>query len=227
MGSNALRHTGDVRVRQGLGVQLPLAGKAVGATCAALLFLLVAQGVSAGPGLFSAPSERGTSLYHDRRPTRASQVGDILTVLVVETTSASNRSNVATKKSNSTEIGSEKGTGPLRFIPKLGLTSEASTDYSGEGSTERQQQIQARVSVTVVGLRPNGDLMVEGSRTITINGEQEVIYLSGAVNPLIIPANNTIESYRISDLQVSYKGKGAITQGSRPGLLVRLVSWLF
>ena len=209
------------------GLRLPFVRKAIGTLVTALVLLPGARGICAAQSLFSGPTERVASLYHDRRPTRASKVGDILTVLVVETTSASNRSDVATKKSNTTDIGSEKGTGPLRFIPKLGITSKASTGHSGEGSTTRQQQIQARVSVTVVGVRPNGDLMVEGSRTISINGEQEVIYLSGSVNPFIIPASNTIESYRISDLQVSYKGKGVITQGSRPGLLIRLVSWIF
>jgi flagellar L-ring protein precursor FlgH len=83
------------------------------------------------------------------------------------------------------------------------------------------------MSVTVVGVKPNGDLIVEGNRVIEVNGEQEVIYLAGAVNPKIIPATNTIESYRISDLQVSYKGKGILQEGSRPGVLVRILNWIF
>ena len=186
------------------------------------LSLLMGVAASAeGQSLFSNPS-----LYQDRRPSRASRVGDILTVMVMETTSASNRSNIETGKTNKIDFNSQKGTGPLRFIPGLGLVSDASTEFTGEGATSRQQQIQARVSVTVIGTRSNGDLIVEGSRTMEVNGEREVIYLSGAVNPLIIPANNTIESYLMADLQVSYKGRGVVSQGSRPGFLVRFFNWI-
>lgn len=177
-------------------------------------------------GLFSDPSE-ASSLYQDRKPRRASKIGDILTVLITENTTATNRSNTDTKKENTTGINSEQGIGPLSFIPGFGLNSSASTAYKGNGSTTRSQQIQARVSVTVVGLKPNGDLIVEGNRVIDINGEREAVFLSGAVNPKIIPATNTIESYRISDLQVSYKGKGIIHEGVRPGIFVRVMNWIF
>ena len=186
------------------------------------LLIVMGTAVSAGTqSMFSNPS-----LYQDRRPSRANRVGDILTVMVMETTSASNRSNIETGKTNKIDFDSGKGTGPLRFIPGLGLVSDASTEFTGEGATSRQQQIQARVSVTVMGTKPNGDLIVEGSRTMEVNGEREVIYLSGSVNPLIIPANNTIESYLMADLQVSYKGRGVVSQGSRPGFLVRFFNWI-
>ena len=168
-----------------------------------------------------------TSLFQDRKPRRASRIGDILTVLVTETTSATNRARTETSKESTTNINSQGGTGPLGFIPALGLTGNSSSGYQGEGSTTRSQQLQARVSVTVVGLKPNGDLIVEGNRIVEINGEREVIYMSGAVNPKIIPATNTIESYRISDFQVSYKGKGVVHDGSRPGVIARIFNWIF
>lgn len=192
----------------------------------AALMMLGAFSVSEAQSLFANPSQ-APSLYQDRKPMRASRVGDILTVLIMESTSASNTANLDTKKENDINWNSQQGTGPLRFLPGFGLVSGASSEYQGEGSTSRQQQIQARVSATVVGVKPNGDLLVEGSRMIEINGEREVIYVSGAVNPLIIPAGNTIESFRMSDLQVSYKGKGVVTQGTRPGLFVRLFNWIF
>jgi flagellar L-ring protein precursor FlgH len=182
--------------------------------------------ISEAQSLFG-DSGNSATLYQDRKPMRANRVGDILTILISESTSASNTSNIETSKSNDIDIDSKKGTGPLKFIPGLGLISSASTDFTGEGSTSRQQQITARVSVTVVGTKPNGDLIVEGSRVIEINGEREVVHLSGAVNPLIIPANNTIESHRVADLQVTYKGKGVVSQGSRPGLIIRLFNWIF
>ena len=194
---------------------------------ALLLVATVVMGAHTATDAQSLYGQQMTTLYQDRRPPRANNVGDILTVLIVENTSASNRANVETTKENNISIDSGKGTGPLRFIPGFGLVSDATSQYTGEGSTARQQQIQARVSVTVVGTKSNGDLLIEGSRTIEVNGEREVVYLSGEVDPLIIPANNVIESYRVSNLQVSYKGRGVITEGSRPGILIRLLNWIF
>ena len=193
----------------------------------AVIAIICAWSMSAqAQGLFGDPGE-STSLYQDRKPRRASKIGDILTVLITETTSATNRADTDTKKENTTNITSGEGTGPLSFIPGFGLSSTGTTEYKGQGSTTRSQQIQARVSVTVVGLKPNGDLIVEGNRVIDINGEREAVHLSGAINPKIIPATNTIESFRISDLQVSYKGKGVIQEGTRPGILVRVMNWIF
>jgi flagellar L-ring protein precursor FlgH len=190
---------------------------------AALLTVAAATTIAA-QGLYS---EQPGSLYEDWRPPRAHAVGDILTVLLTETTTASNTSTVETSKENAIDIASGTGTGKLSFIPGLGLISDASTEYTGEGSLSRQQSIQARVSVTVMGRKANGDLIVEGSREIEINGEREIIYLSGSVNPKIIPATNTIESYRIADLQVSYKGRGVLNDGTRPGFIVRVFNWIF
>lgn len=198
-----------------------------------MMFLSIVVGLATlwhvpvqGQGLFGDESG-SSSLFQDRKPRRASTIGDILTVLVTESTTASNSSTVATAKNTSVDIASQNGTGGLGLIPGFGLTGAGDVDFTGEGSTARSQQLQARVSVTVVGLKPNGDLLVEGSRTIEINGEREVVYLSGAVNPKIIPATNTIESFRISDLQVSYKGKGVLQDASRPGFFVRFLHWIF
>lgn len=177
--------------------------------------------------LYASGQDRPNSLYQDWRPPRAGGIGDILTILVMESTSATNSANIETSKENSIDIGSIPGTGALKFIPGIGLVSDASTDYKGEGTQARSQTIQARVSVTVVGKKPNGDLIIEGSRMIEVNGEHEIVYLSGSVNPKIIPANNTIESFRVADLQVSYKGRGVLQTGSRPGLLIRVFNWFF
>ena len=192
-----------------------------------ILGFLMVFGTAIGANAQGLFSDASSDLFQDRKPRRANEIGDILTVLITETTSATNSANLSTNKENTTSIDSEKGSGPLRFIPGLGLTSTATSEYSGDASTARSQQIQARISVTVVGKKPNGDLIVEGNRVIEINGESEVIYMTGAVNPKIIPATNTIESFRLSDLQVSYKGKGVVNEGTRPGVFIRIINWIF
>ena len=85
----------------------------------------------------------------------------------------------------------------------------------------------ARMTVTVVGKKPNGDLIIEGVRSLKINGEDEAIYLNGSVSLAMVRRDNTVLSSSIADLQVEYTGKGTITQGMRPGLVVRFINWIF
>tara|TARA_B100000470_G_C19396435_1_gene217962 strand:- start:235 stop:486 length:252 start_codon:yes stop_codon:yes gene_type:complete len=83
------------------------------------------------------------------------------------------------------------------------------------------------MTVSVIERLPNGDLVLDGVRTLKINGETEAIHLSGSVNPALIRADNTVRSSSISDLNIEYTGKGSMTQGTRPGIFVRFVNWLF
>jgi flagellar L-ring protein precursor FlgH len=83
------------------------------------------------------------------------------------------------------------------------------------------------MSVTVVGLKPNGDLIIEGSRTIGISNDRETIALSGVVRPKDIAPDNTIDSYLIADAEISYTGKGSAETASRQGFVGRLLNWLF
>lgn len=194
------------------------------ATAIVITILALTTGAVEAQSLFgNRGAGESSSMFEDRRAPRASQVGDILTILVMESTSASNSSAIDTEKAAAMNW---TGPGGLK-LPGFSLSADATNEYEGEGTTSRSQSIQARVSVQVVDVRPNGDLVIEGSRVIDINGESEVVYLSGSVNPLVIPATNTIESYRVANLQVSYKGKGVLTEGSRPGFLIRFVNWLF
>ncbi len=158
----------------------------------------------------------------------ASGVGDNLTVLIQENASASNQIATTTAKSNAVDIESTvPGAGNiLDFIPLHALESDTDNQFSGRGSTSRSARLTARITVTVVGAKPNGDLLVEGVRTLKINGETEAIHLSGSVDPAFISVNNTIPSSSIGDLNIEYTGKGSITQGARPGIFVRLINWL-
>lgn len=179
---------------------------------------------ASGQSLFgNRSSNQSNSMFEDRRAPRASKVGDILTILVMESTSATNTSQVDTEKEATLNW---TGPGGLK-LPGFSLSADATNEFEGQGTTSRTQSIQARVSVQVVDVRANGDLVIEGSRVIDINGESEVVYISGSINPYVIPATNIIESFRVANLQVSYKGKGVLTEGSRPGFVVRFLSWLF
>lgn len=159
----------------------------------------------------------------------ASDLGDALTVIISESASATNRTSTTLSKQNQLQISSTiPGAGNiLDFIPLHTLDSDFDNQFTGQGSTTRSATLNARVTVTVVGKKPNGDLIVDGVRTLKINGETEALHLSGSVNPAYIRADNTILSSSIGNLNIVYTGKGTITQGTRPGIFVRLVNWLF
>ncbi len=166
------------------------------------------------------------SLFADAK---AHRVGDALTVIIQESAAATNQAATSSDKSNGLQVSSQiPGAGNvLSFVPLHSLQSDASNKYQGKASTSRSASVSARVTVSVTGTKPNGDLVVEGVRQLKINGETEAIYLSGAVSPAMIRRDNTVLSSSLADLQVEYTGKGTTTQGSRPGLLVRLVNWIF
>ena len=183
-----------------------------------LVAMAAATGVSQG---------QPRSLFADQK---AANIGDALTVIIQENASATNSTETTTEKSNALNIGSNipQGGGNLMdFVPLHSLQSDAGNEFEGRAKTSRKAQLSARMTVTVVGMKVNGDLLVEVVRTMKINGETEAIHLSGSVNPAMVRRDNTILSSSIGDLHIEYTGKGTITQGARPGLLVRFVNWIF
>lgn len=174
----------------------------------------------------TASSAQIQSMFADPK---ANQVGDALTVIIQENASASNRTSTKTAKNSKTAVSSTiPGAGNiLDFIPLHSLDSGFDNEYTGDASTSRSARLTARMTVTVVGKKPNGDLIIEGVRTLKINGENEAIYVNGSVNSAMVRRDNTVLSSSIADLQIEYTGKGTITQGTRPGVVVRFINWIF
>jgi flagellar L-ring protein precursor FlgH len=167
---------------------------------------------------------RNQSLFSD---IKAHDVGDIITVLISEQSRASNQVETKTEKSTQVSAKGGPGIGSLDFIPLFGGSADNSNKFDGKGENLRSGSIRAKVSVTVVEVRNNGDLVVEGSRIIGINGDEENIYLSGVIRSRDISPDNTVESYQIADAEISYTGKGNASTGSRPGFFTRLINWIF
>ena len=83
------------------------------------------------------------------------------------------------------------------------------------------------MSVTIVGVKENGDLIVKGSRTIGISKDKETLSLTGVVRQKDITPENTVDSYMIADAEIAYTGKGVANNSSRPGIIMRFLNWLF
>jgi flagellar L-ring protein precursor FlgH len=158
---------------------------------------------------------------------KAHKVGDILTVLIYEQNRASQKVETKTEKTTKFSTKGGPGIGSLDFIPLFGVDGSSKGTHDGKGENIRNGSLRARMSVTVVDVKPNGDLVVEGSRIIGISGDRESLTLTGVVRQKDVTPANTIDSYLIADAEIHYTGKGIATTGSRPGPLMRFLNWLF
>ena len=158
---------------------------------------------------------------------KANVIGDILTVLIFEQSRATQKAESKTAKSTQASVSGGPGIGPLKFIPIFGAEGKNNTTFDGKGESLRNGTFSAKMSVTVVAVKDNGDLIIQGSRTIGLSGDRETMSLTGIVRKKDISANNTIDSYLIADAEISYSGKGNANSAQRPGFFTRFFNWVF
>ncbi|MCX4187357.1 flagellar basal body L-ring protein FlgH [Methylophaga sp. OBS4] len=165
---------------------------------------------------------------------RARRVGDILTVRLEEQTDAEKESETTVSKSNSNSINNPVlfGTTPQFDLPSqlplastkdnnLAFSLGSESDFEGEGESEQNNKLSGNISVSVVEVLPNGNMIIRGEKVITINQGNEYIRLAGMVSPRDIAADNSISSVRIADAQISYVGDGAPNDANVMGWLSR------
>lgn len=165
-------------------------------------------------------------LFEDNK---ARRVGDILTIVLSERTNASKKASTGTKKSNDVSLANPTLLGaPLSFavpgaLPLAGraLTLEtgveAEQSFSGEGDSTQSNTLQGNISVTVVDVLPNGNLVVRGEKWLTINQGDEYVRISGVVRPQDIGASNTVSSTLVADAKIAYAGKGTVADAATMG----------
>ncbi len=154
---------------------------------------------------------------------KARQVGDLITIIITENATASATSK--TKADNKSETSGGPGLGFLDFIKPWGLTVE--NKYKGDGNTSRDGSLRAEITARIVEVLRNGDYRVEGTRMININGEKQLIEITGVCRARDITPDNTIMSTYVSDAQIAYNGSGIINDASEPGVVTKIVNWLF
>jgi len=174
--------------------------------------------------LWAGDFGQANSLFTD---IKAHKVGDILTVLIYEASNASTASQTKTEKTGEFSTSGGPGLGPLDFIPLFGADGKNENSFDGKGENSRTQSLRAKMSVTIVGVKENGDLIVKGSRTIGISKDKETLSLTGVVRQKDITPENTVDSYLIADAEINYTGKGVANTSSRPGVVMRFLNWLF
>jgi flagellar L-ring protein FlgH len=154
---------------------------------------------------------------------RASQVGDIVTIILVERTSASKSS--ATKTDRAGDYGlTPPTTGPLNFIKPSDINFGSTQSFSGKGDSSQSNTLTGEVSVTILEVFPNGTMRVRGEKQLTLNRGDEHVQISGLIRGADISPDNRILSTRVADARIRYTGKGDVARASRQGWLQRFFS---
>jgi flagellar L-ring protein FlgH len=176
---------------------------------------------AATPGSLYSPGARLTGLGVDLR---ATQINDLLTVIVQERAAATSKGTVKATRSSSLKasVGDLYGAAPAGLSRLAGLSSNS--DLNGEGATTRETNLSTSLTARVVHVLPNGNLILQGTKEITINDEVQTVVLRGIVRPLDIDSGNTVLSERIADMEVRVNGKGVVGSAiRRPFFLYRLL----
>jgi flagellar L-ring protein precursor FlgH len=159
---------------------------------------------------------------------KAYQVGDALTILIMENTSAQTSAQTITTKSGGPSLKLS-----LPSVNAIGLkeTNKSASigmqeDFSGKGNIARSGKLLGTITVIVQSVEANGDLNVKGEQLIEINEDKQAIKLEGRVRMADIVENNTIESTRIANAKISYIGDGVLASRQHPGILSIVLSLL-
>lgn len=162
----------------------------------------------------------GNNMFADRK---GHDVGDIVTILISETTSTSTNKSTTNGKSGEQEITA--GTGILRML--MGGSASQSDNFSASGSTSNTNKVSAKLTVTIIDVMDNGNLVIEGKQSIWQNNNEEKITLKGIIRPEDISVNNTIPSNKIADATIKFDGKGPLNNKQRQGILTQIFNILF
>lgn len=158
-------------------------------------------------------------LFEDRR---ARFVGDTITIKISESTTASAANANKLDKSNSQKASVSSLSGlPGKGLLGIDLGATSSTAFSGKGSAANNNVFSGNITVTVIDVMPNGNLLVSGEKQLAIGEEQEFVRVSGVVNPSFVDFSNTIESSKVADARIEYKSAGQISDGQIMGWMAR------
>ena len=164
------------------------------------------------------------SLFTDQKSV---DIGALVTVYIVEVSSGSNQAATSMKKKDGLGIDAS-GSGMLAgSFPGIGGKVNKNSEFDGQGTTSQKANLRAKMTARIIERLPNDNLKIEGRREVNVNGDKQTIILSGVVRAQDVTANNIVYSYNIADAKISYKGKGAINQGQRPGWIFRIINWFF
>jgi flagellar L-ring protein precursor FlgH len=185
------------------------------------------QMMIAMPAAYPAPATTG-SIYQasQYRPLfedhRARLVGDTLTVQIVEKIAASQSANSTVDKTGDLSAGITALPGvKLGHLAGANASATSGNSFAGKGATTSTNDFTGTITANVVGVLPNGHLIVAGEKQIGVNQHVDVLRFTGQVDPRSIQPGNTVPSAMIANVRVEHRGRGAMADAQQTGWLSR------
>lgn len=174
---------------------------------------------------------------------KAKRIGDTITIVLQERTQASKDAKTETSKENDITIPNPTILGSMPQFNVPGIVPLASNrnnsleadlhsnqEFKGEGTSSQGNSLTGNITVTVIDVQPNGNLVVRGEKWLTLNQGDEYIQISGIVRPVDVRTDNTVLSSQVADARITYSGKGMVADSNKMGWLSRFfasVIWPF
>ena len=177
------------------------------------LLLASANGATAGDSLYRPDTYQ--ALTSDLR---ARRIGDLITVMVYESASASSTAN--TTAARDANVGLNVQGNGKRWDARI----NAGNQMDGRGRTEREGKILAQITVSIRAIGERGDLTIAGEQVVDINNERQQISIEGEVRPQDVSDTNVVLSIRIANARIRYSGQGDVSDKQRPAWWQRLLS---
>ncbi len=154
---------------------------------------------------------------------RASMVGDVLTISLVERMAATKSTSQTTDRNGSIGL-SPPTSGLFSLFNPADIGVSGTNAFKGAGQAQQSNALSGEISVTVAAVYPNGTMLVRGEKLVTLNRGDETIQVSGIVRDADIGVDNRVFSTRIANARITYTGKGEMARASRQGWLQRFFS---
>ncbi len=170
----------------------------------------------AGPVVFA---DLSTDLH-------ARNVNDIVTIIVSEQASAVSTGLTKTQRTSNANAGITSAAGPLAVPGRLAdlITVNGNNQLNGQGTTSRTTTLTTTITARVIDVMPNGFLVVEGSKTVLVNSENQIITLRGVVRPYDLSRTNTVASGSVAEMELKINGRGVVNDAvHRPNILYRVL----
>jgi flagellar L-ring protein precursor FlgH len=173
------------------------------------------------PGAIAAPGQ-GLALFEDAK---ARNVGDLLTIKLVESTSAQKSASTATSKDDNVTLGDVSAFGHgLPFGIHTDSSVASKRAFDGKGDSAQSNSLTGSVTVAVVERLANGNLVVRGEKQLQINQGSEYVRLEGVIRTADIAPDNSVTSDRVANARISYTGRGQLADANAQGWLTRFFS---
>ena len=163
------------------------------------------------------------SLFSDYK---AVNLGDEITIIVVESSEASNKAEKSVGRDSDLGFGLSGKLGPTP-LPQANFDIGSRNDFKGGGSAKTSGMVRTKLSALIDSVLSNGLLRIKGSRKIVVNDEEQMITIKGLVRTSDIRSDNTVYSYNISEAEIIFQSDGSINSMQDPGWLTKFFHWIF